>query len=239
MSTSLRWGLFLCIAGCGDDEGAGPSVSGPLPEPATREYRDCQEDADCVFANNGCCDCANGGEEIAVSTARLADFEARFDCEGVACTEMARSPACGCGIASCVEGLCTYSLEGPDCDDVSIVCGQDLGLTVDDATVLDDAGLPHTWDVESDGDRATASWTGSCGDECEETREVAFQDAYEECPRFDFARIVHSDCTAEGCVESSEWAVNGSLALQSWDIATGPIAGRLTSEIDISFYWPP
>jgi hypothetical protein len=83
------------------------AVDEPLPDDLTLEYRACETDADCVLALNGCCDCANGGRDIAVSRARLTDFTARFRCSG-ACTE--RAGDCGRGTISCLNKLCTFGI---------------------------------------------------------------------------------------------------------------------------------
>ena len=80
-----------------------------LSEAQTLPYRTCAVDSDCVYANNGCCDCANGGEDIAVNKTKLADFEALFNCENVACTMIGAVPACGSGTVSCRSGVCEYS----------------------------------------------------------------------------------------------------------------------------------
>jgi hypothetical protein len=80
-----------------------------LTEAETLPYRDCTVDADCVYATNGCCDCANGGEDIAVNKTKLADFQKLFLCTDVACTTIGASPACGSGTVSCVSGVCDYT----------------------------------------------------------------------------------------------------------------------------------
>ena len=80
-------------------------LSAPMAEHLTREYRACSTDGDCVVALNGCCDCANGGQDIAVRRDKAAAFRARFQCSG-ACTEMGGD--CGRGTARCEQRLCTY-----------------------------------------------------------------------------------------------------------------------------------
>ncbi len=72
------------------------------------KYQYCGSDADCIKANNGCCDCANGGKDVAVNKQHLKDFEAQFDCLHVACTMMAAVPPCGSGVVSCVDHKCKY-----------------------------------------------------------------------------------------------------------------------------------
>jgi hypothetical protein len=80
-------------------------VSEPLQAHLTLEYRACTTDTDCVLALNGCCDCANGGEDIAVSREHAAAFKARFSC-AVGCTEMGGN--CGQGTVACEDKVCVY-----------------------------------------------------------------------------------------------------------------------------------
>jgi hypothetical protein len=77
----------------------------PMEEHFTREYRACERDGDCVYANNGCCDCANGGASIAVRRDLYTAFRARFSCTGP-CTEMGGS--CNDGTVACEDKLCTF-----------------------------------------------------------------------------------------------------------------------------------
>lgn len=82
----------------------------PLQEEATRKFRRCSHDADCVYAQNGCFDCVNGGREVAVNRSQAQAFRAVFTCDERTppCTMVDRIPACGSGIAFCVQGLCEY-----------------------------------------------------------------------------------------------------------------------------------
>lgn len=82
--------------------------SRPLSEFELGRYQYCGADRDCVAANNGCCDCANGGADVAVNRERLAAFQARFDCLYVSCTEKDTVPPCGSGVISCVNHKCVY-----------------------------------------------------------------------------------------------------------------------------------
>lgn len=72
------------------------------------KYQYCGQDSDCVLANNGCCDCANGGEDVAVNKLRLEEFRARFNCMDVVCTMLATEPPCGSGVVACIEHRCRY-----------------------------------------------------------------------------------------------------------------------------------
>ena len=80
----------------------------PMSAAESAPYRSCSRDTDCVVALNGCCNCANGGEDIAVNKARREAFAAHFDCSRTHCTEMGAMAPCGSGSVQCVEGLCTY-----------------------------------------------------------------------------------------------------------------------------------
>ncbi|MCB0322388.1 MAG: hypothetical protein KDD69_02410 [Bdellovibrionales bacterium] len=72
------------------------------------KYQYCGRDSDCVVAINGCCDCVNGGTEVAVNAERLAAFEARFDCLHVQCSHNPANPPCENGVVSCVNHRCRY-----------------------------------------------------------------------------------------------------------------------------------
>lgn len=80
----------------------------PLPEKDTRDYRDCKTASDCVYATNGCCDCDNGGDGIAINKSKVDDFSDEFDCSGE-CTLVGSEPPCDSGTVSCVSGLCAYT----------------------------------------------------------------------------------------------------------------------------------
>ena len=83
-------------------------ATGPLPEFELLRYTYCGDDRDCVKAVNGCCDCANGGEDVAVNKERLLNFRDRFDCVHVPCGEEERTPSCGSGVVTCVNHRCHY-----------------------------------------------------------------------------------------------------------------------------------
>jgi hypothetical protein len=102
IARGLAAGWLLWAAGCGASEGA----AGPLPEPRTHAYRECSVDADCVYTYNGCCDCMNGGTDIAVRRDQLEAFRGQFQCGGQGCTEMGGE--CGTGTVACEQGLCVY-----------------------------------------------------------------------------------------------------------------------------------
>ena len=84
--------------------------SEPMQDHLTLEYRACKVDTDCVLALNGCCDCANGGDDIAIARDKVSAFKARFSCTG-GCTE--RGGNCGQGTITCENNLCMYKAPAP------------------------------------------------------------------------------------------------------------------------------
>ena len=90
------------------DETKTTANSEPLDAFELGRYQYCGQDSDCVVATNGCCDCANGGEDVAVAKERLEDFKSRFNCLKTPCTKKAAVPPCGSGLVSCIEHKCKY-----------------------------------------------------------------------------------------------------------------------------------
>ena len=84
------------------------SPSTPMAQADTQGYRACTQDDECVYVTNGCCDCANGGEDLAIRKDRMDAFRATFTCNQ-GCTEVGAIPACGSGSVHCVQGACTYT----------------------------------------------------------------------------------------------------------------------------------
>lgn len=99
--------LYCCASGTID--GVGGSDIGVLSREATLSFRACEDDEDCVYAQNGCCDCANGGESIAVNINQAAAFDALFECENVACTMRAAITPCEQGTTKCELGICEFT----------------------------------------------------------------------------------------------------------------------------------
>lgn len=98
-----------------DKPAANPAKRGktdPLNDFDLARYQYCGKDSDCVATMNSCCDCANGGAEVAVNKDRLADFQKNFDCLHIACTEKAPAVPCLSGVVTCLEHRCKYIAEG-------------------------------------------------------------------------------------------------------------------------------
>ena len=80
----------------------------PLSEFELGKYQYCGDDLDCVVSTNGCCDCANGGEDVAVNKERLSAFKANFECLNATCGTKEPVEPCGIGVVSCVNHRCEY-----------------------------------------------------------------------------------------------------------------------------------
>jgi len=83
-------------------------ISEPLPTDQLKAFQNCEKDDDCIFANNGCCDCANGGQAVAVNKQKLEEFKKTFDCTNRSCTLIGAIPPCNQGKATCENKLCQY-----------------------------------------------------------------------------------------------------------------------------------
>lgn len=116
--------------GCiGDGAGGGTSGPGALaPLPLTGQVIACQEDADCIVVELGCCDSCNGGWSASVNGEYAKDVEERNHdaCSGQeVCTEMACDPA----FPRCENSTCTSRQEDwrscetdADCAVIEIGC---------------------------------------------------------------------------------------------------------------------
>ena len=60
------------------------------------------------MVQNGCCECANGGADVAINKMHLEQFKALFACDNIVCTARAKIPPCGTGVVSCVNHECRY-----------------------------------------------------------------------------------------------------------------------------------
>lgn len=105
---AMCWvGMVLLQTACTDSPAARRAHE-PLPLSTLDDYRQCERDDQCVWVNNGCCDCANGGQDIAVRADKKVSFRSHFQCENTPCTAVGAVPACGTGTVACERGLCAY-----------------------------------------------------------------------------------------------------------------------------------
>ena len=109
--------MLLVFAACEststNNTGGGGNTSA-LSSSETLSYRACEKDDDCVYVNNGCCDCANGGEDLAINKTKLEEFTKLFSCENVACTMIGAVPPCGTGTLKCNAKLCEFTRSTAD-----------------------------------------------------------------------------------------------------------------------------
>jgi len=96
--------VALVLFACGEARGA----SKPLPASELLKYQSCKADEDCMWITNGCCDCGNGGIEVAIARSQEAAFRAQFQCTHVPCTTMGRTPVCGTGSVHCEAARCVF-----------------------------------------------------------------------------------------------------------------------------------
>lgn len=103
---SLLSVIFFASSALAD--GMSKERTAPLSDVELLPYNRCNKDRECIYVQNGCCDCANGGKDAAINKSRLADFKKLFKCHQTACTMMAAVPECGSGVVSCIEHRCRY-----------------------------------------------------------------------------------------------------------------------------------
>ncbi len=84
----------------------------PLSDFEVGRYQYCGDDRDCIPAVNGCCDCANGGKDVAVNKERFEAFRSRFECIDYRCGNREAENECGTGVVSCINHKCKYFAPG-------------------------------------------------------------------------------------------------------------------------------
>ena len=86
----------------------------PLGAFELARYQYCGRDVDCIIVQNGCCDCAQGGEQAAINKNRLEAFEANFSCLNAECGERepARVISCRDAVVSCIQHKCHHISSG-------------------------------------------------------------------------------------------------------------------------------
>lgn len=86
--------------------------SGKLLGQELEAFQSCDTDDDCIYINNGFCDCANGGEEVAVNKNKYDEFKMIFNSTLLPCTRRGRPLPCGIGAGvKCHrrKKLCTFN----------------------------------------------------------------------------------------------------------------------------------
>lgn len=107
-SSLLFFSLTLFFPQSALADASGDKRVKPLSRVEMLRYTNCATDRDCIYVQNGCCDCANGGQDVAVNKLRLEEFKSQFDCREAACTRRAAVTPCGSGVVSCIERRCRY-----------------------------------------------------------------------------------------------------------------------------------
>lgn len=77
----------------------------PLSPAELAKYQDCTTDEDCVYVQNGSCDCNNGGMGNAINRKYVADFKKLF--EKTECTDI-KGASCTSGLPRCEQNKCLY-----------------------------------------------------------------------------------------------------------------------------------
>jgi hypothetical protein len=77
----------------------------PLSASELAKYQECATDDDCVYAQNGSCDCNNGGTGVAINKSKVDEFEKLF--EKTECGTI-KGASCTIGIPKCEQNKCLY-----------------------------------------------------------------------------------------------------------------------------------
>lgn len=132
-----------------------------------KQYQECENDSDCVYVQNGFCDCANGGEEQAIHASKEDEFNSIFQSRPFRCTKIARELPCGvgAGVICNARNLCEFQ----PCRNKDALDSCDLfSEKVDPFVCLEDAcaednSVDDTSTSSSDEDSAPASRPGILG----------------------------------------------------------------------------
>lgn len=120
---------------------------------------------------------------------------------------------------------------------ISVVCDEDLDLTPASGIRIDWMDLERGWTVTVDGDEFTLTRRSSCGDECSVTEEIVLNSVDGECPSVVSVRsVLREAMTSQGTVEEVTRATTGTLEIQDWDLESGVFSGRLSTEVEMTFY---
>jgi hypothetical protein len=90
--------LFILVSPCA-------FATAPLAGSDLAKYQDCKTDDDCVYAQNGSCDCNNGGMGVAINRTLINDFKKNF--EAATCGTI-QGASCTNGLPRCEQNKCLY-----------------------------------------------------------------------------------------------------------------------------------
>lgn len=118
-SLLLSFVLATAVGGCKADPTIvirfdTPDLAGRRFDAAVSPKRgaaECENDADCTTEIDGCCDCANGGKQKAVSATHQAAAP-HAPCDSLCTMMISTDPSCGRHPA-CVGGSCTLRESPP------------------------------------------------------------------------------------------------------------------------------
>lgn len=148
------------------------------------------------------------------------------------------SAICGCQTEQTASSDSAQTVNAnPNRAAVEVECDVDLGLTKASGIKIDWMDEERIWSVAIDDGQFTLTRHGSCGDECGFVEEISLASADGECPEFVSARrVYHEYMSAKGPSERETRATEGTLEIQDWDVERGIISGKLTSEVEFTFY---
>lgn len=104
----------------------------------------------------------------------------------------------------------------------AVACDASLGLTAQDNAEQDGNGFEQAWTAALDGDVVTLVWSGGCGDECAEKREIVLQRNADACPLFVSGQITQNDYFGG---ESTVTLSAEDVTLQDFDVASPKVSG--------------
>ena len=101
--------LFSMIPSTCHGQGFGDRI-GKLSSKELLKYQQCNSDDECITVTNGLCDCANGGEEVAINANHSDSFNEIFGDKMGVCTLMIRAIPCGIGAGNtCENNVCRFN----------------------------------------------------------------------------------------------------------------------------------
>ncbi len=80
-------GLLFCVLPLCSCSHAPGALTEARTDKELKKLQSCDADSDCVRVDNGCCDCANGGQSTAINRQYEKEFRDGFDCRNVFCSQ--------------------------------------------------------------------------------------------------------------------------------------------------------